>query len=83
MAHEAAKKHIERGRRWAAIKQKKEYCDNIKWLANKHKKDIKAGNCGINCQDEIKELLKDTKKNCRRNVRKVEALLPKEVKLKL
>ena len=83
MATEIAKKHIERGKRWAAITQKKDYCDNVKWLANKHKKDIKDGKCGVNCQEEIKELLKDTKKNCKRNVKKVESLLTKKPKLKL
>ena len=73
-------KHLERGRKLSAIQQKKDYCDTVKKMADRKKKEIKAGKCGVDCQTEIKDLIEDTKKNCKRNLNKVEALLPKKTK---
>ena len=79
---EIVKKHMERGRKWAAIQQKAEYCKNIKFLTNRHKKNIKDGKCGMDCIEEIKDLLEDTEKNCKSQLKKVKALLPKTKKKK-
>lgn len=73
-------KHLERGKRLAAIEQEIDYCNTVKKVAERKKKEIKAGKCGVDCQTEIKDLIEDTKKNCKRNLKKVEALLPKKPK---
>ena len=73
-------KHLDRGKRLAAIERKIDYCNTVEKVADRKKKEIKAGKCGVDCQTEIKDLIEDTKKNCKRNLNKVEALLPKKTK---
>merc|ERR1712147_444971 len=79
---EIVKKHIERGRKMAEIQQKMEYCKNVKYLTKMHKKTIEDGKCGMDCIDEIKSLITDTEKNCKRQLKTVKKLLPKKTKKK-